>query len=181
MYRITVTQYHDLVERFDLAFADFYAVFPPEPPPTNTDAFASPELESRAGPFAKILFEGHRWPSAHLESLGPHSVLDTDGKYKLEKRYKDTPSEVFMALTPKAQAYYLPAFLQLCERYPDRSQGIPSVLLEQLTGKSKESEVLRAQLSPLQKRVVVADFENWYINAAARSKIKRLHSMLISD
>jgi hypothetical protein len=179
MHRITFAQYHDLVERFGLAFADFYVVFPSDPP-TNTAVFATPELKRRVGPFAKLEFKGSpRWPAVHLEMLGPPLVLDSDGVYKREQGSFATPSEVFMALEPKAQAYYLPAFLRFCEREPDRSEGILSVLLEQLTGRSKDSETLRAHLSPLQKEVIVAYFENWYFNDAARSKIKRLRTMLI--
>jgi len=181
MHRITVTQYHDLVELFDLAFADFLAVFPPNPPPTNIAVFASPELEQRAGPFAKIEFQGSRWTSVHLEVLGPHRVLDSDGAYKLEHRYDDMPVEVFRALAPKAQAYYLPAFLRFCDRDPNRSQGVPSALLEQLTGISKESEALRIQLNPMQKRAIVAYFEAWCIHDLSPSKIKKLHRVLIDD
>jgi hypothetical protein len=178
---LTVAQYRDLVERFDLAFADFYVVFPPDPPPTNGVGFASPELESAAGPFAKGEFEGTRWPAAHLEILGPHKMLNSDGQIKLEKRYRDTPGEVFLALTPKAQAYYLPAFLQFCERNPSRSQDVFSTLLEQLTGRSKDAALLRGELTPMQKKVIVAYFEAWCVHDVSRSMVKKLHRTLSND
>ena len=117
----------------------------------------------------------------HLETLGPEKVYDSNGDLKFERRYKDLPSEVFLALTPTAQAYYLPAFLQGCERDPKRSHDILPVLAEQLTRSSNDAELLRKQLTPKQKEVIVAYFENWCTHDVSGSMIKKLHRVLTND
>ena len=42
--KLTIAQYQELVRRFDLAFADFQSVFPPNPAPTNSSPFISPKV-----------------------------------------------------------------------------------------------------------------------------------------
>lgn len=178
---LTLAKYQDMVKRFDLAFADFYTEFPPDSPPTNGSVFASPKLASYAGPVAKMEIQGARWPRVDLGALGPHKITDSNGDETYEKGDKDTPAEVFLYLTPTAQAYYLPAFLRFCERRPDRSQGVLKTIAKQLTRRSDDAELLRKQLTPKQKEVIVAYYDNWCIHDVSRSTLKDLHRMLTND
>ncbi len=63
-----------------------------------------------------------------------------------------------MVLTPTAQAYFLPAFMRMCEMESDHARELPPTLISVL----KQSKELRSKLSETQRRSVLAFFEEWF-------------------
>ena len=72
--------------------------------------------------------------------------------------YQKEPFTAFALLTPDAQAYFLPAFIRMCEREPEMFEGLGRSLLGYLTSAAKPSSELRSRLTERQKAGIAAFF-----------------------
>jgi hypothetical protein len=155
---LTESAYRGLVHRFQLAFADFSEVFPVEPVYTGPIVKKEASLSQGDNPdnLTRSLF-GKKWQSvSRADDLGFGREED--------------PALAFKALTPGAQAYFMPAFLRMCglEQSRERIKNLPDVIVSELSSDSISAQELRDKLNPAQKECIVADIENWHKDVPIR-------------
>lgn len=147
----TQKQYRALVERFQLSYLNPISLFPALPVPTPD---GSP---SGSG----MSFVGKRWPLVSFDGL---SIED-------QKR----PFAAYERLSPKLRAYYLPAFLRMCERFRGEVGQLPQSLMESLSGDAPAESDTKAALSVEQRRCVLAFFDDLFrLDPSARGQLAAL-------
>jgi len=137
--------YRTLVQGFQSTFFDATNVFPVNPTPTAS-ATAGGQTEEHL-------------QLAELMSRKTWLLMPRD---KLPVRYQDNPFAAFQLLSVTGRAYYLPAFLFMCERDSDRVGDLPNKLLAELVADSPQSVELRSKLTSAQKKSIAAFFEDWF-------------------
>ena len=140
------------MDDFQRTFFDMRQVFPPVPIP-GSSLVVDPTNQSDNGARAKLkdLLRNKQWPSLRAD--------------KLPWMLQEKPSQAYDMLTPAGAAYFLPAFLRMCEMEPERARGVPDALVSKLCGDSEDSKELRSLLSEMQKRCIVAFFDGWHKGA----------------
>lgn len=137
--------YRTLVQGFQSTFFDATNVFPVNPTPTAS-ATAGGQTEEHL-------------QLAELISRKTWLLMPRD---KLPVRYQDNPFAAFQLLSVTGRAYYLPAFLFMCERDSDHVGDLPNKLLAELAAGSPQSVELRSKLTSAQKKSIAAFFEDWF-------------------
>lgn len=141
------TSYKQLVSGFHNAFADLRAVFPTNSVPS--DVLEESNALSAETMQLKRYLARQTWPRVGLDVL--------------PSAFQSDPQAAFDKLTPEAKTYYLPAFMGMCERQPDKTKDLPNSLAEELADKkSASSAKLRALLTHDQKEALLGFFEEWY-------------------
>ncbi len=81
---------------------------------------------------------------------------------RLPIRYQSEPFLLFGQLSPAGQAYYIPAFLFMCESEEGRVGDLARKLAEELAGDSPSSIELRSKLTSTQKKCIGTFFEDLF-------------------
>lgn len=152
---LSETNYVALVEGFQSTFFDATNVFPVNPIPPAS-AIAGGQTEE------------------HLQ-LAELISRKTWLLMRLPVSYQDNPFAAFQLLSATGRAYYLPAFLFMCEKDSDRVGDLPNKLLAELVADSPQSVELRSKLTSAQKKSIVAFFEDWFgsRDVAARETLRK--------
>jgi len=135
------TNYLALVRGFQGTFFDATNIFPVDPVPSPSsiatgNAAEDLQVEKWVG--------GKRW------------LMLSPSDLPLE------PFEAFNLLSITGQAYYLPAFLIVCESDSDRVGALPNRLMAKLSADTQQSAELRAKFDDAQKKCIVRFFEDWF-------------------
>ena len=139
------SDYHALVNGFQSTFFDTTNVFPVNPiPPVAAIAGGQTEEQSQL---------------AELMSRKTWLLMPRD---KIPVRYQDDPFAAFQLLSATGRAYYLPAFLFMCERDSGHVGDLPRNLLAELAAIAPQSAELRSKLTNGQKKSIVSFFEDWF-------------------
>lgn len=139
------SDYRRLVQGFQSTFFDATNVFPVNPIPTAS---------ATAGGQTEEHWRLAEWISRKTWRLMPREELPAS--------YQDNPFAAFQLLSVTGRAYYLPAFLFMCEKDSDRVGDLPNKLLAELAADSPQSVELRSKLTSAQKKAIVAFFEDWF-------------------
>jgi hypothetical protein len=139
------SDYRSLVSGFQATFFDATNVFPVNPiPPASAIAGGQ---------------TGEHLQLAELMSRKTWLLMPRD---KLPVRYQEDPFAAFQLLSVTGRAYYLPAFLFMCERDSDRVGDLPGKLLSELVADAPQSVELRSRLGSAQKKSIATFFEDWF-------------------
>ena len=116
-------------------------------------------IQTQAHAEFRVFLEGRTWPLTTYDKLPSRCQNDLKGS--------------FGSLSSEGQAYYLPAFLIMCERNPERVGEFPNWLMRTLASGSSESVELRSKLTPEQSMCILTFFEDWCGREPAKSAVLR--------
>jgi hypothetical protein len=169
--RLSEGQYRALVAKYQLVYCDFTEVFSVEPKPTlitDPKAFTTFPKEAKA---LQETLNNREWVWLTL------SRIPVDYRFSLD--LENNPIFVFNLLNVDSQAYFLPAFLRMCEMNVEKIGELPSQLLEALASDSYRSVELCSKFTEFQKKCIAAFFEDWFgVASEKKDLLKKLNQKL---
>jgi hypothetical protein len=123
------------------------ALFPTEPVPKE-DALVRPFEGDPDRNSLKRTLSGKKWTSVSYDYI--------------RRYYTGTLGEAFIYLKPEAKAYFLPAFLRICDGCPRKADTLPEVLLSSTISQTADRDKMLSLLNAKQRDYLLRFFERTF-------------------